>query len=128
MKRCSADVLKRCVFVSRLDEAKKWRAQDRDTINKLNQQLSELEAEIRMLRRSNDSLDTERQRDKQTIARLNEELDKLRIVSSAYLALRSFHFFGVLSPSQLVSHNEIPGKRSLHSKKFQLKKIINKNN
>ncbi|KAK7478461.1 hypothetical protein BaRGS_00030307, partial [Batillaria attramentaria] len=62
-----------------LDEAKRWRSQDRDTINKLNQQVSDLEAEIRMLRRSNDSLDTERQRDKQTIARLNEELEKLRI-------------------------------------------------
>ncbi|PVD21889.1 hypothetical protein C0Q70_17692 [Pomacea canaliculata] len=72
----------------RLDEAKKWRAQDRDTINKLNQQLSELEAEIRMLRRSNDSLDTERQRDKQTIARLNEELDKLRIDLSNETILR----------------------------------------
>ncbi|KAK6979224.1 hypothetical protein BgiMline_020194, partial [Biomphalaria glabrata] len=62
-----------------LDEAKKWRAQDRETINKLNQQVSELEGEIRMLRRTNDSLDTERQRDKATIARLQEELEKLRI-------------------------------------------------
>uniref|UniRef100_A0A2C9L3W2 IF rod domain-containing protein n=1 Tax=Biomphalaria glabrata TaxID=6526 RepID=A0A2C9L3W2_BIOGL len=64
---------------TRLDEAKKWRAQDRETINKLNQQVSELEGEIRMLRRTNDSLDTERQRDKATIARLQEELEKLRI-------------------------------------------------
>lgn len=62
-----------------LEEAKKWRSQDRDNINKLNQQVSELEGEIRMLRRTNDSLDTERQRDKATIARLHEELEKLRI-------------------------------------------------
>ncbi|CAG5134415.1 unnamed protein product, partial [Candidula unifasciata] len=62
-----------------LDEAKKWRSQDRETINKLNQQVSELEGEVRMLRRTNDSLDTERQRDKATINRLQEELEKLRI-------------------------------------------------
>ena len=68
-------------FVSRLEEAKKWRSQDRETINKLNQQLSELEGEIRMLRRTNDSLDAERVRDKGTIARLQEELEKLRVVS-----------------------------------------------
>ncbi|GFN79721.1 intermediate filament protein [Plakobranchus ocellatus] len=52
---------------------------DRETINKLNQQLSELEGEIRMLRRTNDSLDAERLRDKQTIARLQDELEKLRV-------------------------------------------------
>lgn len=70
----------------RLDEAKKYRQLDRDTINKLNQQLADLESEINMLRRSMDSIETERQRDKTTINRLQQDLDKLRIVSILYLS------------------------------------------
>lgn len=62
-----------------LDEAKKYRQIDRDTINKLNQQIADLESEINMLRRSMESLETERQRDKATINRLQQEVDKLRI-------------------------------------------------
>lgn len=62
-----------------LDEAKKYRQIDRETINKLNQHVADLESEINMLRRSMDSLETERQRDKTTINRLQQDLDKLRI-------------------------------------------------
>lgn len=62
-----------------LDEAKKYRQLDRDTINKLNQQIADLESECNMLRRSMESLETERQRDKTTINRLQQEVDKLRI-------------------------------------------------
>lgn len=67
-------------FIFRLDEAKKYRQLDRDTINKLNQQIADLESECNMLRRSLESLETERQRDKTTINRLQQEVDKLRIV------------------------------------------------
>ncbi|XP_053381001.1 70 kDa neurofilament protein-like isoform X4 [Mercenaria mercenaria] len=62
-----------------LDESKKYRQLDRDTINKLNQQIADLESECSMLRRSMESLETERQRDKTTINRLQQEVDKLRI-------------------------------------------------
>lgn len=72
---------------SRLDEAKKYRQLDRETINKLNQQIADLESECNMLRRSMESLETERQRDKTTINRLQQEVDKLRIVSSIRLFL-----------------------------------------
>lgn len=62
-----------------LDESKKYRQIDRETINKLNQQVADLESEINMLRRSMDSLETDRSRDKATINRLQQEVDKLRI-------------------------------------------------
>lgn len=62
-----------------LDEAKKYRQQDREVINKLNQQIADLESELNLLRRSIDSLETERGRDKATINRLQQEVDKLRI-------------------------------------------------
>ena len=64
-----------------MEEARNYHQTDRDTINKLNQQLSDYEAEIAMLRRSIESLETERARDKSTINRLQNEVDKLRIVS-----------------------------------------------
>ena len=66
--------------IYRLDEAKKYRQIDRDQINKLNQLLADHESEINMLRRSLESLETERARDRATIQRLQNEVDKLRIV------------------------------------------------
>ena len=74
-------VLSYQLFISRLDEAKKYRQVDREQINKLNQQLSDCESEINLLRRTIESLETERARDKATINRLQQEVDKLRIVS-----------------------------------------------
>ncbi|WAR31663.1 NF60-like protein, partial [Mya arenaria] len=62
-----------------LDEAKKYRQQDREIMNKQNQQLADLESELNMLRRTIESLETERGRDKATINRLQQEVDKLRI-------------------------------------------------
>jgi len=71
----------------RLDESKKYRQQDRETINKLNQAVADLESELNMLRRTIESLETERGRDKAAISRLQQEVDKLRIVSTRSLVL-----------------------------------------
>ena len=57
------------------------RAQDRDTIDKQNQQLSDYEAEINLLRRRIEALEQERERDKKEIARLTDALNRARIVS-----------------------------------------------
>ncbi|XP_041367930.1 60 kDa neurofilament protein-like [Gigantopelta aegis] len=62
-----------------LEEAKKWRSQDRDIIARLNQQIADLESELNMLRRANENYDKERIRDRETIKRLSDEVEKLRI-------------------------------------------------
>ena len=67
----------------RLDDAKKYRNQDRDTIARLNQQVSDLEAEVNLLRRTVDSLETDRNRDRDRIKSLEAEVDRLRLVSQA---------------------------------------------
>lgn len=66
----------------RLDDAKKYRNQDRDTIARLNQQVSDLEAEVNLLRRTVDSLETDRSRDRERIKNLEAEVDRLRLVSN----------------------------------------------
>lgn len=72
--------------IFRLDDAKKYHEIDRDQINKLNQQLSEYESEINLLRRTIESLETERARDRERLARIQHEVDKLRVVS-IYISL-----------------------------------------
>ena len=67
----------------RLDDAKRYRTQDRDTIARLNQQVSDLEAEVNLLRRTVDSLETDRNRDRDRIKNLEAEVDRLRLVSQA---------------------------------------------
>lgn len=62
-----------------LDDAKKYRNQDRDTIARLNQQVSDLEAEVNLLRRTVDSLETDRSRDRDRIKNLEAEVDRLRL-------------------------------------------------
>ena len=64
-----------------MDDLKKYHQIDQEQINKLNQQLSDYESEINMLRRTISSLETERARDKDRINKLQEEVDRLRIVS-----------------------------------------------
>eukprot|EP00105_Crassostrea_gigas_P023651 XP_011443571.1 PREDICTED: 70 kDa neurofilament protein [Crassostrea gigas] len=62
-----------------LDDAKKYRNQDRDTIGRLNQQVSDLEAEVNLLRRTVESLETDRSRDRERIKNLEAEVDRLRL-------------------------------------------------
>ena len=62
-----------------------YRKIDRDTISKLNQQLSDAKAEISMLRRTVDSLETDRSRYRSRLTDLSAEVEKLRIVRIHYL-------------------------------------------
>merc|ERR1719383_853509 len=55
---------------AQLEDLKNARAQDRDTIASQNQQLSEYEAEISVLRRRIEQLENDRERDKREITRL----------------------------------------------------------
>ena len=60
---------------------KNARAQDRETIERQAQQLSDYEAEINLLRRRIETLETDREKDKKEIARLTDLLNRARIVS-----------------------------------------------
>lgn len=71
----------RLCFFFRLEDHKKYRQIDREQINKLNQQLTDYESEISMLRRTVDNLETDRNRDRARVQDLQNEVDKLRIVS-----------------------------------------------
>lgn len=65
----------------RLREIEAISIQDREIIERNNQQLSDYEAEINLLRRRIESLEADRERDKKEIARLTEALNRARIVS-----------------------------------------------
>jgi intermediate filament protein if len=64
-----------------LDEANRSLADARDKIDRQNQQMSEYEAELNLLRRRAESWDTEREKDKRQIAMLQDALNRARIVS-----------------------------------------------
>lgn len=93
--RCAVTnpILTRFLFspLSRLEEMKAARAQDRETIDKQNQQLSDYEAEINLLRRRIEALEQERERDKKEIARLTDALNRARIVSLLPSSLSFIH-------------------------------------
>jgi len=61
------------------EELKQAREQDREIIERANQQLSEYEAEINVLRRRIEQLENDRERDKKEIARLTDALNRARI-------------------------------------------------
>ncbi|OWF52797.1 60 kDa neurofilament protein [Mizuhopecten yessoensis] len=62
-----------------LDEARKYRSIDREQIQKLNQQLSDYEGEINMLRRTIESLETDRQRDRDRFSKIQTDMDRMRM-------------------------------------------------
>jgi len=62
-----------------LEDMKHARVQDRETIERQNQQLSEYEAEINVLRRRIEQLENDREKDKKEIARLSEALNRARV-------------------------------------------------
>merc|ERR1719309_850807 len=62
-----------------LEDMKHARIQDRETIERQNQQLSEYEAEINVLRRRIEQLENDREKDKKEIARLSEALNRARV-------------------------------------------------
>lgn len=66
----------------RLDEANRALSDARDKIDRQNQQMSEYEAEVNLLRRRVESWDTDRDKDKRQIAMLQDALNRARIVSN----------------------------------------------
>ncbi|PAA90974.1 hypothetical protein BOX15_Mlig002432g3 [Macrostomum lignano] len=61
-----------------LEEANRVHANDRDTIDKLNQQMADYDGEISLLRRRVASFDDERARDQAEIKRLRQDVARLR--------------------------------------------------
>jgi len=86
---------------SRLDDLTNQSVIDRERLERQNQQLSEYEAEINLLRRRVESLENDREKDKKEIARLQEALNRARIVSDVTLSLvsRRWHRHLMLSYS-----------------------------
>ena len=68
------------VRLCRLDEANATIAQDKDKLQRQDQQLSDYEAELNLLRRRVESLENDRDKDKKEIARLQDALNRARIV------------------------------------------------
>jgi len=63
-----------------LDEARRAAADAREKLERQNQQLSDLEAEVGLLRRRVEQLETDRDKDKKLIAQLQESLNRARAV------------------------------------------------
>lgn len=70
-----------CGRCCRADDASKAALESREQIEKLLQQVSDLEAEIGLLRRRHNTLETDREKDKKLIAQLQDSLNRARIVS-----------------------------------------------
>ena len=64
----------------RLEEARRAAADARERLERQNQQLSDLEAEVGLLRRRVEQLETDREKDKKLIAQLQESLNRARAV------------------------------------------------
>ena len=80
-------------FFFRLDEMKNARAADRETIERQAQQLSDYEAEISLLRRRIETLETDREKDKKEIGRLTDLLNRARIVSNFLFLLTEGKYY-----------------------------------
>jgi len=66
----------------RMEEANRMVIESREKIEQQNQQLSDYEAEINLLRRRLETLETDREKDKKQIATLQDALNRARIVST----------------------------------------------
>jgi len=64
----------------RLQEANKAVVEERERSHRNDQQLSDYEAEIGLLRRRVETLETDREKDKKTIAHLQDALNRARVV------------------------------------------------
>lgn len=73
---------RRCCAVKRLNDANRVIVEYREKIERGNQQLSDYEAEINLLRRRVEGLESDREKDKKLIAQLQDSLNRARIVSS----------------------------------------------
>ena len=87
-----------------MDDATKLSGDSRDLIDRQNQQLSDYEAELGLLRRRLESFDADRDRDKKQIALLQDALNRTRAVSNVtlyaltspdvYKAVITLHIYG----------------------------------
>jgi intermediate filament protein if len=68
------------VAILRLNDANKAVADSREKIDRQNQQLSDYEAEINLLRRRLETLESDRDKDKKQIATLQDALNRVRMV------------------------------------------------
>ena len=75
------------MFRYRLNEALIDRDRHKEAFENQNRTVCDLEAEIALLRKRIDSLETDRDRDKKEIARLTDALNRARIVSRQRLRL-----------------------------------------
>jgi len=66
--------------VHRLNESQKTVIESREKIERQHQQLSDYEAELNLLRRRLETLESDRDKDKKTIATLQEALNRVRMV------------------------------------------------
>jgi cell division protein FtsL len=70
----------------RLNDANKAVIESREKIERQNQQLSDYEAEINLLRRRLETLESDRDKDKKQIATLQDALNRVRMVRSVILS------------------------------------------
>lgn len=68
-------------FFFRLEEATRAANEIRERIEQQNQQLSDYEAEVNLLRRRVETLSGDREKDKRQLAQLQDALNRARIVS-----------------------------------------------
>jgi len=66
--------------VCRLQDANRAVIEERERSQRNDQQLSDYEAEIGLLRRRLETLETDREKDKKTIAQLQDALNRARVV------------------------------------------------
>ena len=65
-----------------MEEANRLVVESREKIEQQNQQLSDYEAEINLLRRRLETLESDREKDRKQIATLQDALNRARIVST----------------------------------------------
>jgi len=73
------------VCMRRLQDANKAVIEERERSQRNDQQLSDYEAEIGLLRRRLETLETDREKDKKTIAHLQDALNRARVVCTMHL-------------------------------------------
>lgn len=72
------------VVINRLEEARRSLVEAREKIDRQNQQLSDYEAEVNLLRRRVEQLENDRDKDKKLIAQLQDTLNRTRAVRISY--------------------------------------------
>lgn len=75
-----AGMLHTVIHLCRLQDANRAVLEERERSQRNDQQLSDYEAEIGLLRRRLETLETDRDKDKKTIAHLQDALNRARVV------------------------------------------------